>query len=53
MKIQITKRLLGTYPDSKFVAILAQDFTNEKHNQYLEKEREKVHQKIQKIEASL
>ena len=49
MKIVVTQRLLDTYPNVKFAAILAEGFHNSKSSQYLEKEKSKVCEKIRKI----
>jgi len=48
MKIVITPRLLEKYPDAKFIAILAENFSNEKSNPQLEKEKVKIMQYIRK-----
>lgn len=49
MKIQVTTRLLEKYPYAKFFAVLAHNFTNQKSNPHLEKEKEKIYKEIRKI----
>lgn len=46
MKITITNRLLEKYPSARFIGILAKGLTNQKINNNLEKEKEKVEKYI-------